>query len=83
MFLILQSKIAQEMPIHLLEKETVRLESKCKQMQEWKKKGAATLTSHDYILKVSYKKQQCLIIGAVCGGNKRTMHVIIPAFLPS
>ena len=39
-------------PASKIEKETVRLECKCKQMLEWKRKSAAMLASYDYALKV-------------------------------
>lgn len=38
-------------PVVKLEKETLQLERKCKQMREWKSANADLLASHDHVLK--------------------------------
>ena len=48
----MQGKSVRDVPTSNIETETVRLECKCKQMLEWKRKSAAMLASYDCALKV-------------------------------
>ena len=52
----------QDIPIPNIERETVQLEHKCKQMREWKNNNSSILRSHDYALKVSRRIREDLCI---------------------